>query len=58
MVNGPRQVFVERRGKLVKSDVMFNNDEHVLRVIDRIISPLGRRCDEVFADGRRASARR
>jgi pilus assembly protein CpaF len=46
MVNGPRQVFVERRGKLVKSDVIFNNDEHVLRVIDRIISPLGRRCDE------------
>src|ERR1044071_4807491 len=46
MVNGPRQVFVERRGKLTKSDVIFNNDEHVLRVIDRIISPLGRRCDE------------
>jgi pilus assembly protein CpaF len=37
---------VERRGKLVKSDVTFNNDDHVLRVIDRIISPLGRRCDE------------
>jgi pilus assembly protein CpaF len=46
MVNGPRQIFIERRGKLVKSDVFFNNDEHVLRVIDRIISPLGRRCDE------------
>jgi pilus assembly protein CpaF len=46
MVNGPRQVFVERKGKLVKSDVIFNNDEHVMRVIDRIISPLGRRCDE------------
>jgi pilus assembly protein CpaF len=46
MVNGPRQIFIERRGKLVKSDVIFNNDEHVLRVIDRIISPLGRRCDE------------
>ncbi|MFL5801060.1 MAG: CpaF family protein [Roseiflexaceae bacterium] len=46
MVNGPRQVFVERKGKLVKSDVVFNNDEHILRVIDRIISPLGRRCDE------------
>jgi pilus assembly protein CpaF len=46
MVNGPRQVFVERRGKLTKSEVIFNNDEHVLRVIDRIISPLGRRCDE------------
>jgi pilus assembly protein CpaF len=46
MVNGPRQIFVERKGKLTKSDVVFNNDEHVLRVIDRIISPLGRRCDE------------
>src|SRR5262245_55788930 len=46
MVNGPRQIFVERKGKLQKSDVIFNNDEHVLRVIDRIISPLGRRCDE------------
>jgi pilus assembly protein CpaF len=46
MVNGPRQIFVERKGKLIKSDVIFNNDEHVLRVIDRIISPLGRRCDE------------
>src|SRR5438045_4392023 len=40
MVNGPRQVFVERRGKLTKSEVIFNNDEHVMRVIDRIISPL------------------
>jgi pilus assembly protein CpaF len=46
MVNGPRQIFVERRGKLTKTDVVFNNDEHVMRVIDRIISPLGRRCDE------------
>ena len=46
MVNGPRQIFIERKGKLTKSDVIFNNDEHVLRVIDRIISPLGRRCDE------------
>jgi pilus assembly protein CpaF len=46
MVNGPRNIYVERKGKLTKSDVIFNNDEHVLRVIDRIISPLGRRCDE------------
>ena len=45
MVNGPRQIFVERKGKLTKSEVFFNNYEHVLRVIDRIISPLGRRCD-------------
>ena len=46
MVNGPRQVYVERKGKLSKSDVVFNNDEHVLRVIDRIVAPLGRRIDE------------
>jgi pilus assembly protein CpaF len=46
MVNGPRNIYIERKGKLTKSDVVFNNDEHVMRVIDRIISPLGRRCDE------------
>ncbi len=46
MVNGPRSVYIERRGKLTKSDVIFNNDEHVLRVIDRIVAPLGRRIDE------------
>jgi pilus assembly protein CpaF len=46
MVNGPRQVYVERKGRLEKTDVLFENDDHVMRVIDRIISPLGRRCDE------------
>jgi len=46
MVNGPKQIFIERGGKLVKTDVSFLNDDHVMRVIDRIISPLGRRCDE------------
>jgi pilus assembly protein CpaF len=46
MVNGPRQVYVERRGRLEKTDVLFESDDHVMRIIDRIISPLGRRCDE------------
>lgn len=46
MVNGPHQVYVEQHGKLALSDVQFRDDEHVLNVIDRIISPLGRRCDE------------
>src|ERR687887_120586 len=46
MVNGPKQVYIERKGKLLRVDVTFQNDEHVMRVIDRIISPLGRRCDE------------
>jgi len=46
MVNGPKRVYVEKRGKLIKTDVVFQNDDHVMRIIDRIISPLGRRCDE------------
>jgi pilus assembly protein CpaF len=46
MVNGPKQIYIEQRGKLIKSDVVFNNDEHVLRIIDRIVAPLGRRIDE------------
>ncbi|NJK78986.1 MAG: CpaF family protein [Chloroflexaceae bacterium] len=45
MVNGPSQVFVERKGKITLTDVKFANDEHVLKVIDRIIRPLGRRID-------------
>jgi len=46
MVNGPRQVYIERRGKLELTTVAFRNDEHVMHVIDRIIAPLGRRIDE------------
>jgi pilus assembly protein CpaF len=46
MVNGPKQVYVERSGKLELSDVTFQDDDHVMRVIDRIVSPLGRRIDE------------
>jgi len=46
MVNGPRQVYVERQGKLELTDVVFQDDDHVMRVIDRIASPLGRRIDE------------
>jgi pilus assembly protein CpaF len=45
MVNGPKQVYIEQRGKLTRSPVMFANDDHVLKVIDRIIRPLGRRID-------------
>ena len=45
MVNGPKKVFVEKKGKLIKSNVTFDDDDHVLRVIDRIILPLGRRVD-------------
>lgn len=46
MVNGPKQVYVERKGKLVLSDVTFRDNNHVLQVIDKIVSPLGRRIDE------------
>ncbi len=63
MVNGPRLVYVERKGKLIKTDVKFDNDEHVLQVIDRIITPLGRRVeaksptvDARLPDGSRVNA--
>ena len=46
MVNGPKNVFIERQGKLEKTNVRFNDDEHVRHIIDRIIAPLGRRIDE------------
>jgi pilus assembly protein CpaF len=45
MVNGPKKVFVEKKGQLIKSTVTFDDDDHVLRVIDRIILPLGRHVD-------------
>ena len=45
IVNGPKKVFIEKKGKLTKSPVTFEDDDHVLRVIDRIILPLGRRVD-------------
>ncbi len=45
MVNGPRAVYVEQKGKITLTQVRFANDEHVLKVIDRIIRPLGRRID-------------
>ncbi len=45
MVNGPRHVFVERNGEVLETEVHFDNDEHLLRIIDRIVSPLGRRVD-------------
>ncbi len=45
MVNGPRSVYVERGGKVIKTNITFENDEQVVRLIDRIILPLGRRID-------------
>jgi pilus assembly protein CpaF len=45
MVNRPQQVYIERNGKLMETNITFEDDEHILRIIDRIISPLGRRVD-------------
>jgi len=45
MVNGPKKVFVEKKGQLTKTNIAFDDDDHVLRIIDRIILPLGRRVD-------------
>ena len=54
MVNGPRLVYVEQHGRLYRTDIHFRDDDHVMRVIDRIVSPLGRRCDEAspYVDAR------
>lgn len=46
MVNGPDHIYIERKGKIQRVDTVFLNDQHVLRVIERIIAPLGRRIDE------------
>lgn len=54
MVNGPDQVYVEREGRLQRVEVVFDDAAHLMRIIERILSPLGRRVDEAspMADGR------
>ncbi len=46
LVNGPKSVYVERRGKLELTDVQFHNDLHLMNIIDRIVTAVGRRIDE------------
>lgn len=46
MVNGPKQVFVEREGRLELTEITFRDNEHVMHIIDKIVAPLGRRIDE------------
>lgn len=46
LVNGPQQVFIEKHGKLTLSDVTFKDEKHLLRIIDKIVSAVGRRVDE------------
>jgi pilus assembly protein CpaF len=45
MVNGPKKIFVEKKGQLTKTNITFDDEDHVLRIIDRIILPLGRHVD-------------
>ena len=63
LINGPKSVYVERRGKLEKTDVEFRDNQHLLQIIDRIVSKVGRRVDEVspmvdarLPDGSRVNA--
>jgi len=46
MVNGPKNIYIERAGKIHRVPMSFESDDHVLRIIDRIVAPLGRRIDE------------
>ncbi len=46
MVNGAKNIYIERFGKILREPMAFENDEHVMRIIERIVAPLGRRIDE------------
>ena len=63
LINGPKNIFVERRGQLVKTDVEFRDNAHLMQIIDRIVSKVGRRVDETcpmvdarLEDGSRVNA--
>jgi pilus assembly protein CpaF len=63
LINGPHKIYVERRGKLEKTDIKFRDNEHLLQIIDRIVSKVGRRVDETspmvdarLPDGSRVNA--
>src|SRR6476620_7208263 len=63
LINGPKNIYVERRGKLEKTAVEFRDNQHLLQIIDRIVSKVGRRVDEVcpmvdarLTDGSRVNA--
>ncbi len=46
MANGHKNIYIERNGKIEKTNIVFENEAHLIRIIDRIVSPLGRRVDE------------
>ncbi len=63
LINGPKKIYVERRGKMEKSDVTFRDNDHLMQIIDRIVSKVGRRVDETspmvdarLPDGSRVNA--
>lgn len=63
LINGPKNIFVERRGKMERTNVEFRDNSHLLQIIDRIVSKVGRRVDEVcpmvdarLPDGSRVNA--
>ena len=63
LINGPKSIFVERRGQLVKTEVEFRDNAHLMQIIDRIVSKVGRRVDETcpmvdarLEDGSRVNA--
>jgi len=63
LVNGPHEIFIERNGRLERSDIVFADDRHVMRIIQRVVSRVGRRIDEIsptvdarLPDGSRVNA--
>jgi pilus assembly protein CpaF len=63
LINGPKNIYVERRGKMEKTSVQFRDNNHLMQIIDRIVSKVGRRVDEVcpmvdarLTDGSRVNA--
>lgn len=63
LINGPKQVYIESSGRLTLTDLKFKDNAHLLHIIDKIVAPLGRRCDEVcpmvdarLKDGSRVNA--
>jgi pilus assembly protein CpaF len=63
LINGPQKIYVERRGRMEKTDVKFRDNDHLLQIIDRIVSKVGRRVDETspmvdarLPDGSRVNA--
>lgn len=63
MINGAKNIFVERKGNITRENITFEDEDHVLRILDRIVAPLGRRVDEAspmvdarLPDGSRVNA--